>query len=55
MPQKISFETLSVESPDVLWAMRTTLKTSSEQVQLALTFALLAACSVNLILVCVFL
>jgi hypothetical protein len=34
-------------------AMRTTLKTSSEQVHVALTVALLAACAANLLLVCV--
>jgi hypothetical protein len=36
-------------------AMRTTLKTSSEQVQAALTVALLAACAANLLLVCAWL
>jgi hypothetical protein len=34
-------------------AMRTTLKTSSEHVHVALTVALLAACAANLLLVCV--
>jgi hypothetical protein len=34
-------------------AMRMTLKTSSEQVHVALTVALLAACAANLLLVCV--
>jgi hypothetical protein len=33
-------------------AMRTGLKTSSEQVHVALTVALLAACAANLLLVC---
>jgi hypothetical protein len=51
MAQKISRETLPLESPDVLRAMRPILKTPSHRVHITLAVALLAACSVNLLLV----
>jgi hypothetical protein len=44
-----------VESPDVFVAMRTILQTSCERVHITLTFALLAACAANLVLVCAWL
>jgi hypothetical protein len=46
-------ETLPPESSDVLRAMKTTLTTAGgSTVHLALAVVLLAACSVNLLLVC---
>jgi hypothetical protein len=48
-------ETPGVESPDVLPAMTTTLKTSVESVHIVLSVALLAACAANLVLVCAWL
>jgi len=48
-------ETPGVESPDVLRIMGTVLKTSAENVHVALTVALLAACAANLMLVCAWL
>jgi hypothetical protein len=44
-----------LESPDIFPAMKTMFTAAGDRVQLALTLALLAACSVNLMLVCAFL
>jgi hypothetical protein len=48
-------ETHGLESPDVLLAMTTTLKTSVQSVHIVLSAALLAACAANLALVCAWL
>jgi hypothetical protein len=54
-PSKIIRETPPVESPDVVAAMEPTFKASDEQLDNALIAALLAACAMNLMMVCTWL
>ena len=51
---EIKPETPAVESPDV-WTMQGIAKSSVDGVRIALAIALLAACSVNLLLLCAWL
>jgi hypothetical protein len=51
---EIKPETRSVESPDV-WRMQTVVKSSVDGICIALAVALLAACAVNLLLLCAWL
>jgi hypothetical protein len=51
---EIKPETRSVESPDV-WRMQTIVKSSVDGIRIALAVALLAACTVNLLLLCAWL